>query len=144
MHALSQLKQTRLPKPVIIAAALLLSLALLYAADLYHHGKTVNSAGSAANCLSCHDASTAPQGSPRKIINYKSHRVMINYPPPGRDQAFRPLKEVLAQGIRFEKGMVTCISCHDLHKQERNHLAIETNTSGYAQKLCYVCHLDIG
>lgn len=141
MHALSQIKQMRLPKPLIIAAALVLGLALLYAADLNHHGRTVNSEGDTAYCMSCH---AGPQGGPQKIIPYRSHKVMVVYPPPGRGQAFRPLQEVLAHGIRFEKGMVTCISCHDLHNEERNHLAIETNTGGFAQKLCYVCHLDIG
>jgi len=130
---------------VIITATVMAALgfALLSADELDHHGRTVNSEGSAADCLSCHDGSNQLQ---RKglISPRRSHKVLIKYPPPGRGNAFKPLQEVLAAGMKFENGMVTCISCHDLNNRNKNHLTFETNTSGYAQKLCYVCHLDIG
>ena len=134
----------RLLKPVIIAVSLALALAVLYAAEVYHHGQTVESEGSAADCMSCHDGSKELRPGKGKISPVRSHKVMIRYPPPGRGNAFKPLHEVLAAGMKLENGMVTCISCHDLNNQNKNHLAVETNTSGYAQKLCYVCHLDIG
>lgn len=124
-----------------VAAAF--GLALLSADELDHHGRTVNGEGSAADCLTCHDGSNQPR---RKglISPPRSHKVLIKYPPPGRGNAFKPLQEVLAAGMKFENGMVTCISCHDLNNRNKNQLAFETNLSGYAQKLCYVCHLDIG
>jgi hypothetical protein len=127
---------------ITVAATAALSLALLSADELDHHGKTVNGEGSAADCLTCHDGSNEPQR--RGLITpRRSHRVLIKYPPPGRGLAFKPLQEVLAAGMKLENDMVTCISCHDLNNPEKNHLAFETNTTGFAQKLCYVCHLDI-
>lgn len=138
-------KKHRLLKPAMIAAAVgALSIALLYAAEVTHHGMTVESEGNVADCLKCHDGSRELQPVKGKISATRSHKVLVSYPPPGRANAFRPLAVVLKAGIKFENGMVTCISCHNLYNINKNHFAIETNTSGYAQKLCYVCHLDIG
>lgn len=132
------------PVIIVVAAVAAFSLALLNADELNHHGKTANSEGSAADCLTCHDGSnqTRKKGF---ISPARSHKVLITYPPPGNNRGitFKPLQDVLAAGMKFENGMVTCISCHDLNNQEKNHLAFETNTTGFAQKLCYVCHLDI-
>jgi nitrate/TMAO reductase-like tetraheme cytochrome c subunit len=119
-----------------------LSLVLLFAADLSHHGMFVNSEGNAAECLQCHDGSKENQRRKGKITPIRSHKVLIKYPPPGRGRAFNPLNQVLAAGMKLENGMVTCISCHDLNNQNKNHLAVDTTE--YARKLCYVCHLDIG
>ncbi len=132
------------PVIIMVAAVAALGFALLNADELSHHGKTVNSEGSAADCLTCHDGSNQFQ---RKgmISPARSHKFLIKYPPPvsSRGITFKPLREVLSAGMKLENGMVTCISCHDLSNQEKNHLAFETNTTGFAQKLCYMCHLDI-
>ena len=128
-------KKHRLLKPVMIAAALSLSFALLlYAAEVSHNVMMVESEGSAADCLKCHGKSSS----------VRSHKILVVYPPPGRGKAFKPLADVLKAGIKLENGMVTCISCHNLLNSNKNHFAVETNNSGYAQKLCYACHLDIG
>lgn len=116
--------------------------ALLFAADILHHGTMVNGAGSTADCLICHDGTRDVPGRKGKITPVRSHKVLVPYPPPGRARAFYPLQTVLAAGIRLENGRITCISCHDLNNGKRNQLAIDTTE--YAQKLCYVCHLDIG
>ena len=126
------------------AFATTFSLAVLFAEELQHYGSMVDSEGSAADCMKCHDGSTELRPGKGKIAPVRSHKVMVKYPPPGRGNAFKPLEEVLAAGIKLKNGMVTCISCHDLNNPNKNHLTVETNTSGYAQKLCYTCHLDIG
>lgn len=102
--------------------------------EILHHGEVVDYEGKAKHCLECHED---------MII--KSHKILIKYPPPYRGPAvtFRPLEEVQALGMKFEDDMITCISCHDLRNQNKNQLALEPRTSGHAQKLCYVCHLEI-
>lgn len=105
-------------------------------AETPHHGEIIDSEGKAEYCLQCHQ---------NKDI--KSHKILIEYPPPYRREqeiTFRPLQEVLALGMKFEDGLLTCISCHDLTNQTRYHFALEPRTGGHAQKLCYVCHLEIG
>ena len=102
--------------------------------EVSHHGEIVDPDGKAQDCLECHED---------MII--KSHKILIKYPPPYRGPAvtFRPLEEVKALGMKFEDDMITCISCHDLTNDNKNQLALEPRTNGYAQKLCYVCHLEI-
>jgi len=129
---------------ITAAAAIAFSLAVLFAEELHHYGSMVDSEGSTADCMKCHDGSRELRPGKGKIAPVRSHKVLVKYPPPGRGNAFKPLAEVLAAGIKLENGMLTCISCHDLNNPNKNHLAVETNTSGYAQKLCYSCHLDIG
>ncbi|OGR00381.1 MAG: hypothetical protein A2505_08655 [Deltaproteobacteria bacterium RIFOXYD12_FULL_55_16] len=137
-------KHRLLLKPAMIAAAVALSIALLYAAEVYHNGVMVEEEGTTVDCLKCHDGSKELRPGKGKIAPVRSHKVLVKYPPPGRGKAFKPLAEVLKAGIRFENGMITCISCHNLNNPNKNHFAVETNNSGYAQKLCYACHLDIG
>lgn len=116
--------------------------ASLHAGLLEHHGAQVDSEGSAAFCLSCHDGSSA-----KKVricttnCTINSHKFLVKYPPPGREKVFAPLHEVLAAGIKLEDGMVTCISCHDLLNPLKYHFAIDRER--FAQKLCYVCHIEI-
>lgn len=100
-----------------------------------HHGEMIDSQGKTDYCLQCHLYNVA-----------RSHKILIEYPPPyrGSEVTFRPLQEVLAMGMKFEDNMITCISCHDLTNLDRYHLALETRTGGHAQKLCYVCHMEIG
>lgn len=100
-----------------------------------HHGENVDAAGKAEYCLKCHETMVV-----------RSHKILIKYPPPNSDSelTYRPLSEVQALGMKFEDGMITCITCHDLGNQTQYHFALETRTGGQAQKLCYVCHLEIG
>lgn len=104
-------------------------------AEITHHGESVDYTGKAEYCLKCHETMVV-----------KSHKILIKYPPParGHEVTFRPLQEVQALGMKFEDGMITCISCHDLANQTQYHFALESRTGGHAQQLCYVCHLEIG
>lgn len=114
----------------------------LHAIELDHHGMTVDSEGAADYCLACHDGKTAkriPICTTTCTIN--AHKFLIKYPPPGRGKDFAPLGSILTAGIKLENGMVTCISCHDLKNPLKYHFAIEAKP--YAQKLCYVCHIEI-
>lgn len=138
-------RKPRLLKPALIMATITtLGIAFLYAAEVSHHGMMVESEGTTVDCLKCHDGSKELRPGRGKIAPTRSHKVLVKYPPPGRGNAFKPLAVVLKAGIKFENGMITCISCHDLNNMNKNHFAVETNNSGYAQKLCYTCHLDIG
>lgn len=117
-------------------------LASINAELLDHHGKTVDSEGNAAYCLSCHDGKTAvkiPECTTTCTVNV--HKVLIAYPPPGKEKDFATQQAVLAAGVKLENGMVTCISCHDLKNQERFHFAIDATP--FARKLCYACHIKI-
>jgi|GEM_PF-4995720 len=102
---------------------------------IFHHGKIVDGGGKASYCLQCHQKK-----------NIRSHKILVPYPPLTKKQTltYRSLQEVLALGMKFEDGMVTCISCHDLNNQAKYHIALESRTNGSAQKLCYICHLEIG
>ena len=104
------------------------------ATDVPHHGEIVDTEGKAEDCLQCHENK-----------NIRSHKILIQYPPPyrGPEVTFRPLQDVLALGMKFEDGMITCITCHDLTNETRFHLAHEPQSTGHAQKLCYVCHMEI-
>lgn len=101
-----------------------------------HHGSLIDSEGTAAYCLSCHDGKTS------KVIAYNSsHKFLIAYPPNFREGRFAPLQAVTAAGIKFENGLITCISCHDPGKPSRYHLAVDTPPR--VHKLCRVCHTGI-
>lgn len=107
-----------------------------------HHGTMVDSEGGAAYCLSCHRGRTAMY-MPTYRQNYtdRSHKIFMKFPPPEREKDFATLESVLADGIKLESGEVTCISCHNVKNQQRYHFAIETTP--YAKRLCYTCHIDI-
>ncbi|RJQ20034.1 MAG: hypothetical protein C4560_05540 [Nitrospiraceae bacterium] len=129
---------------VIIAVLVMVSLGgvFLYADQLEHHGMTVDSEGSAAYCLTCHDGSAAPKISVcSTTCAVAVHKTLINYPPAGRKKEFAPLEAVLRAGLKLENGMITCITCHDLKNMNKYHFAIDTTR--FARKLCYVCHVEI-
>lgn len=131
--------------PAALAALFIVlvgSLGAACAEMLDHHGTTAESEGTTAYCLTCHDGTSA-----KKVAvctaqcTIKAHKSLFKYPPPGRDKDFAPLQAVLAAGVKFEDGLVTCISCHDLRNQEKYQFAIDSTP--FAQKLCYACHVEI-
>lgn len=104
--------------------------------QLEHHGSLIDGDGTAGYCLSCHDGKTS------KVVAYaSSHKFLIAYPPKFGEGRFAPLQAVTAAGIKFENGLITCISCHDTGKPSRYHLAIDTPPR--VHKLCRVCHVNI-
>jgi hypothetical protein len=125
-----------------IAGLLALWLVPALAVEVEHHGVTADTEGTAAYCLTCHDGSAG-----KKIVvcstpclNPNTHKMLIPYPPPGK-RGYATLEAVLAAGLNLEEGMITCITCHDLTNPLRHHFAVDATP--YAQKLCYLCHLEI-
>jgi len=105
-----------------------------------HHGSMVESRGTVRDCLSCHNGTVAANVSvctTNCAIN-TPHSVLKRYPPAGaRAKDFRPLSSVRQLKIKIVGGMVTCVSCHNLRKQEKYHLVMD-NKNG---QLCLGCHL---
>jgi hypothetical protein len=125
-----------------VAGVLALGLIPAFAIEVDHHGSPGDTDGTAAYCLSCHDGSGG-----KKImvcstacLHPNTHKMLIPYPPPAK-KGFATLEAVLAAGLKLEEGMITCITCHDLTNPLRHHFAVDATP--YAQKLCYVCHLEI-
>ena len=128
--------------PLLIIAGLvfLLPLCAADAAMVEHHGFTVESEGAVRDCLSCHDGVSA-----RNIVVCSvkctastTHSVLKPYPS-GRARAreFQPLAAAERRGVKTLNGMVTCISCHNLKNQRKNHLVMENTNS----RLCLACHI---
>jgi len=128
---------------MIITALLLFMLdTTLHAELIDHHNTQADSEGSADYCLTCHNASGGGQiRMCSTICTITAHKFLVQYPPPGREKEFATTSSVLAAGIKLENGMITCISCHDLHNPSKYHFAIDKQ--GFAQKLCLSCHIDI-
>jgi hypothetical protein len=125
-----------------VAGVLALGLVPALAVEVDHHGSPADTEGKAAYCLSCHDGSGG-----KKIVvcstvclHPNTHKMLIPYPPPAK-KGYATLEAVLAAGLKLEEGMITCITCHDLTNPLRHHFAVDATP--YAQKLCYVCHLEI-
>ncbi len=109
------------------------------AGQVQHHGLTVESEASYGECLACHDGVLAPSVSPclATVCFFRGpHPVARSYPPPEKPEQFASRLEAERLGIRFPKGQIDCISCHDLYIAERPHLRLGTNGSG----LCFACH----
>jgi predicted CXXCH cytochrome family protein len=132
-------------KRAIVEAGVAMTVALsaLYlsaprAEEVLHHGVTVDSEGSVADCLSCHDGQIGkPVSVSSMIANYfGSHPVNRDYPPPDKSDFYVPAELVASAGIRLVNGQVTCISCHNLKNPEKYHLADSIDGSD----LCFKCH----
>jgi len=104
-----------------------------------HHGKTIEAGGSPDRCIVCHDGLAA------KNVSYctvncdfsTSHSILKKYPPEGKRASYAPVAAVRAKGIKFLHGKVTCISCHDLKKQNTFHLIMDEKG-----RLCEICHIS--
>ncbi len=123
----------------------LMLIALLPAASpagpVQHHGLTVESDGSSAQCLACHDGSTAGAVSYCTVqcdFRSSSHVIEKDYPPRRNRDSFASVAEVTAKGVKLINGKVTCISCHDLKNPARFHLIVNGD-----RKLCSICHFKV-
>jgi len=118
---------------VAISAAL-----LAIAEPVEHHGLIVEEAGTAEECISCHDGSVAGHVSYCTVkCDFRTpHVIMKHYPPLRNATSFVPREVVEAKGVRFVQGKVTCISCHNLKNQYAPHLFLDSEG-----QLCLICHI---
>ncbi len=125
----------------ILIGQFLFLIITLYAQEVPHHGYLVYM-DKPKLCLTCHDGTVAENISPCTksscLLDQKSsHPVFKKYPPTGKESEYMPLSEVEAAGIVLTNGEVTCISCHNLMRQQRPHLVRDDWGSG----LCKICHI---
>lgn len=106
-----------------------------------HHGFKVKDAGlhggSYTECLQCHGSIISKDFPPCMPVCFlgKSHPLNQAYPPPDRKNEFWPARVAEQYGIKFVDGKTDCISCHNLMKDNRQHLRFENGP-----KLCEACH----
>ncbi len=128
---------------VILASCLGVAVALIcsypHAELVDHHGMQVEADSSTTVCLSCHDALMVRTG----VIcttecNFRtSHRVLMHYPPFGKEDKFMPPQVIAEKGILLENGNVGCNSCHNLRNSGKAHLVMSNGES----ILCRSCHI---
>ncbi len=112
--------------------------AFVSAAQVEHHGFTIESEGSARDCLSCHDGALA------KSVSYctvqcdfsGAHSILRPYPPKSNSEHYASIKSVKAKGVKIRNKKITCISCHDLKNPKKYHLVVADQP-----RLCIVCHV---
>jgi predicted CXXCH cytochrome family protein len=110
----------------------------LKAAEIEHHAMRANPAGKAIHCLACHDGVQSKYAAVciGKCEQTLNHPILKPYPPPRKESEFNSRAEVRAKGIKFEKGKITCISCHNIRKKKPAHLVVDNRGS----RLCLTCH----
>ncbi len=126
--------------PQICCWGILFAGMALSADEVAHHGSMVNSAAGYRECLTCHDGIVASNIAPclGPVCRLKDdHPIDKPYPPPDKIREFAPAEAAEMAGIKFVKGRIDCISCHDLTNADRYHLRVESGTS----RLCLACHL---
>jgi len=126
----------------LIAAVLLLSAEImknLSAEQVMHHGFQVEVESKLRICMSCHDGSVSHgvRFCTAKCAYNTPHSVLKKYPLSGDEKRFAPAKTLRSSGIKLVKGMVTCVSCHNLKNPEKAHLVMDNKGS----KLCLTCHI---
>jgi len=109
-----------------------------------HFGQLVDNESNSADCLSCHDATTAKEVGYQRWSHKSSanplgsHPIEINYPEDWSGSAkYVPRSEIGKAGLRLLDSKVTCITCHDLRLQKRKYLLPVTMD---ASELCFSCH----
>jgi predicted CXXCH cytochrome family protein len=133
------MKGIRQVKALALAAAFsALTVSAPSAEETLHHGLKVDAEGSSADCLSCHNGVKAkPVMLSVTVGNYFcSHPINRDYPPINGMDEYKPTEQVVAAGIKFLNGQITCISCHDLKNPVAPHLAVPLDSSD----LCFACH----
>ena len=123
--------------PLTILLVVLFVASPAIAEKVEHHGNIVETEGT-DSCIACHDGSSAGNAAFCRVkCDFTTpHSLMKRYPPRGKKAFYAPKSEVKAKGIKLINGMVTCVSCHDLAKQNRDHLILDEKG-----KLCSICHL---
>ena len=103
-----------------------------------HHGRRIDTI-TGKLCISCHDGAIGPHVlyCTHQCDGTQGHTIFKKYPPKGREREFIPLSVAKTKGIVFERGQVTCVSCHNLRNPDRYHLAVDNAKSG----LCLSCHI---
>ncbi len=118
-----------------ICIALMLSGSPLLAGIVEHHGNAVEAETDHSVCLSCHDGTTGKniEYCVQDCGSHAVHSVGRSYPPRGMQQEYAPVGWLMNRGIKLFDNKVSCISCHDLSRQEKYHLIMQTG-------LCQACH----
>ena len=108
------------------------------AEQVAHHGVSVEANGTVKDCLSCHDGASGEMIATctTKCRSTEEHSVLKPYPPLKKTDEYAPTGAVRASGLKIVRGMVTCITCHNLRKKNEYHLAILDQG-----KLCKTCHI---
>lgn len=124
---------------VLLGVALCGPLAGVSAQQAGHYGGNIPDNGDPVNCIVCHDGLIA---SPAHFCTVECgfvapHSILKEYPPRLRQDAYAPLETLKDKGIRLFNGKVSCVSCHDLNKNDKNHLIMDNSRSA----LCLSCHL---
>jgi predicted CXXCH cytochrome family protein len=83
-------------------------------------------------CAACHGAGTA--GASYGGVN---HPLGIA-PPPGRGAAGLPL--FWSDGRRYRQGVITCATCHDVHRAGPGGRFLRESPSGGGRDMCIGCH----
>jgi len=104
-----------------------------------HHGVKVEADSGTMDCLSCHDGLLEQRGviCTTKCDFRTPHRVLMRYPPFGKEDKFMPTLAVAEKGILLEDGNVGCSSCHNLRNGGKAHLVMSNSES----TLCRTCHI---
>ena len=84
-------------------------------------------------CAACHGAGAA--GAP--FGGATNHPLGIA-PPPGRGTAGLPL--FWSDGRRYRQGVITCATCHDVHRAGTGGRFLRENPTGGGRDLCIGCH----
>lgn len=109
------------------------------AEEILHHEVMADSDGSVYDCLSCHDGTIGSSVTLSTMIGnfFSNHPVNRDYPPVGKSEFYVPEEMVAIAGIKLVNGQITCITCHDLKNQGKDHLVKSLDRSG----LCFSCHI---
>lgn len=105
-----------------------------------HHGAMVPTDSLPSDCIVCHDGTIARSVGfcLKECLFSGAHAISKAYPPPGKENHFRPAAALVECGITLHNGTVVCTSCHNLKNQEGVHLAVTICGS----RLCLSCHIQ--
>ena len=84
-------------------------------------------------CGACHGAGTAGA----RFAGVTNHPLGVA-PPPGRVSAGLPL--FWSDGRRYRQGVITCATCHDVHRAGPGGRFLRENPAGDGGDLCIACH----
>lgn len=124
---------------MLLGVALCGPLAGVAAQQAGHYGAIIADDGNPVNCIICHDGQIA---SPAHFCTVECgftapHSILKDYPPRSLQDAYAPLEALKERGIRLFNGKVSCVSCHDLNRDDTYHLIMDNSRSA----LCLTCHI---